>query len=458
KIIGLFAMLCISLIAFAQQPYKINPVNGLPLLDGSNNPLRDDLNYKLIPPLSNEFIDEISTKIDFNYWTNMEPIALAYNVQEVSSEDNCAPHPSQHRPQGCNLCNNFNFFGTTLPYPIAHIYQSNPSLSTVKLITEKYDPDYIPGWCKRECHGTQWHKEDKKFTYTTGILNSHNAFKYGYFEARFKVDRGPDVTSTGLGHSFWMFPDKNPANIPNYVGQYCYSEINIAENSPDLGLHGFGAHVSQFDGGSCESNLYPDGSHKRFVTGECVCTECANSTSSIFHRQVEQDAFHTYALEWTPKGLKFFYDNVFITTVNNIGPNGKTPENLDPMRIIFDIEGGKDLLDFQMRCEEIDNNTVFPFEFEIDYVRQYKLDLSECNLVLPILNTQNTFNSFAANPKVRKEIYVGDANCNGCMVIVGNGINVSLRASDLIELNDGFEVDANGEFFADVIGGCDEGY
>jgi hypothetical protein len=74
------------------------------------------------------------------------------------------------------------------------------------------------------------------------------------------------------------------------------------------------------------------------------------------------------------------------------------------------------------------------------------------------LNTQISFNTFAGNLKVRKEIYVGDANCNGCMALVGNGINVSLRASDLIELNDGFEVDVNGEFFADVIGGCDEGY
>ncbi|MDP3927393.1 MAG: hypothetical protein Q8R57_00065 [Bacteroidota bacterium] len=69
-----------------------------------------------------------------------------------------------------------------------------------------------------------------------------------------------------------------------------------------------------------------------------------------------------------------------------------------------------------------------------------------------------TFNAFAANPKVRKEIYVGDLNCNGCSVLVSYGMNASLRASDLIELNDGFEVDTNGEFFADVIGGCDEGY
>jgi hypothetical protein len=59
---------------------------------------------------------------------------------------------------------------------------------------------------------------------------------------------------------------------------------------------------------------------------------------------------------------------------------------------------------------------------------------------------------------VRKEIYVGDANCNGCSVLVSYGMNASLRASDLIELTNGFEVDTNGEFLADVIGGCDEGY
>jgi len=74
------------------------------------------------------------------------------------------------------------------------------------------------------------------------------------------------------------------------------------------------------------------------------------------------------------------------------------------------------------------------------------------------LNTQSSFNTFTANPKVRKEIYVGDLNCNGYMVLVGNGINVSLRAADLIELTNGFEVYTNGEFFAEVIGGCDEGY
>lgn len=41
--------------------------------------------------------------------------------------------------------------------------------------------------------------------------------------------------------------------------------------------------------------------------------------------------------------------------------------------------------------------------------------------------------------------------------VFGN-MNVSLRASEFIELNDGFEVDTYSEFFADVIGGCDAGF
>ncbi|MCG9879168.1 MAG: glycoside hydrolase family 16 protein [Bacteroidia bacterium] len=453
KIIGLFAMLCMSLIAFAQQPYKINPVNGLPLLDGSNNPIRCDLNYKLLPSFSNEFAGINQTKTDFNYGTNSNLKELSYIVLEHETEDNCST--------GCP-CDNDDFFGNILPYGnqsngdgIGHEYSTNSGVNTVKLITKEFSSNFIRGWYK----DATYCRVDKNFSYTTGLLSSNKAFKYGYFESRFKVNRPPGVASTGIGQCFWLFPISNPENIPNFVGQYCYSEIDIAENQPNHGIHGFGAHVSQNDNGDCGSEP------PRFITSECECNfypenvGCANGHSALFHkRDIEQEEFHTYALEWTPTSLRFFYDNVFITTINTIGPNGKTPENFDPMAIIFDIEGGKGKLNYHGRCTDIDYNTVFPFEFEIDYVRQYKLDLSECNLVLPILNNQTTFNSFAANPKVRKEIYVGDGNCNGCMVLVGNGINVSLRASDLIELNDGFEVDVNGEFFADVIGGCDDGY
>lgn len=58
---------------------------------------------------------------------------------------------------------------------------------------------------------------------------------------------------------------------------------------------------------------------------------------------------------------------------------------------------------------------------------------------------------------VKAEIKIGEVNLY-YQVLVSSGMNVSLRAANIIELHDGFEVTEEGEFFADVIGGCDEGF
>ena len=86
-----------------------------------------------------------------------------------------------------------------------------------------------------------------------------------------------------------------------------------------------------------------------------------------------------------------------------------------------------------------------------------KLDLTQCNKNHPIIYLQSGFDNFTNNSKVKSEIKVGEDEIY-YPISVNGGSNVSLRAAYLIELNEGFEVDFNGEFFADVIGGCDEGY
>ncbi len=447
--VSIFLMLINNLGINAQQPYKINPVNGLPLLDASNNPIRNDMNYLPTPAFSNDFTNETITRADFEYGSNLNYTELSYIVLEDANEDNCN--------SGCP-CNNAYFFNSSqMPYPIGHKFQTTSGYNTVKLITQKYATDYVKGWYK----DTNYCKVDKLFSYTTGQLISKDAFKYGYFEARFKVNRPAGNSNIGLGQCFWLFPIKNPKNIDEdsfNIHQYCYSEIDIAENQPHHSIQGFGALVSQNDG-DCRGQ----GDPPKFVTSECECQwpgkECANGTSALFHkRDIVQEDFHTYALEWTPASLKFFYDNELITTINNLGPNGKIPANMDPMGIIFDIEGGLGDKRYHLRCSEIDTvNTIFPFEFEIDYVKQFKLDLSECNTPLPTIYTQTDFNLFSNNPKVKHQIKVGEEGVN-YQIMVNAGTNVSLRAAYLIELNEGFEIDVNGEFFADVIGGCDEGF
>jgi hypothetical protein len=452
--VSISLMLLITFGISAQQPYKINPANGLPLLDGSNNPIRDDKNYIPTPAFSNDFIDEASTRLDFQYGSNLNYKELSYIVLEDMGEDNCYDDCFIGN-QTTIVCNNGSFFGNSLPYPIAHTYQLNGSINTVKLIMKKYNTDFIEGWYKDG--SCDWDRLDKKFSYTKGELISKKAFKYGYFEARFKVNRPAGISNIGLGQCFWLFPIKEPNNIPNFEPQYCYSEIDIAENQPHHGIMGFGALVSQTDV-DCQGQSNPP----KFVTSECECNffgkACADQIAALFHkRNIAQEEFHTYAVEWTPSSLKYFYDNELITTINNLGPNGKIPENMDPMGIIFDIEGGTKDWDYHGRCSDIGTNTIFPFEFEIDYVKQYKLDLSDCNTPLPTIYTQTDFNLFSNNPKVKHQIKVGEEGVN-YPILVNAGANVSLRAAYLLELNEGFEIDVNGEFFADVIGGCDEGF
>jgi hypothetical protein len=433
----------------AQQPYKINPANGLPVLDLNNNPLKDDRNYISTPVFSEEFLNPgvpPNINFPFHYGSNLHSKELAYVVLEDPSEDNCS--------NNCTGCNSNNFFGTQIQYPIGHIYQIANNTSTVKLITQKYSQDFIRGWYK---DGTcSWGQKPKRFTYTTGQLISKNAFKYGYFEARFKINRPPGASNTGIGQCFWMFP---PQIIPGYTKQYCYSEIDIAENQPEIGLHAFGAIVSKYDVPSNE-NCPINGSLE--VTGECNCSTCYPPPNqeyiAKFHPFVEQDQFHTYALEWTPTSFKFFYDNRLLHTINNIGTQGKTPTNFDPMNIILDIEAADEINYFHSRCKYIDTNlTQFPFEFEIDYVHQYKLDLTQCNVILPTIYNQTAFNNFTNNPIVKSEIKIGEEN-SYYPIVVSSGMNVSLRAANIIELHEGFEVTEEGEFFADVIGGCDAGY
>jgi hypothetical protein len=59
---------------------------------------------------------------------------------------------------------------------------------------------------------------------------------------------------------------------------------------------------------------------------------------------------------------------------------------------------------------------------------------------------------------VRKSIVISNDRNNFLPIMVSGGLNISLRAADFIEINEGFVVDEDSEFFADVTGGCDEGH
>ena len=157
----------------------------------------------------------------------------------------------------------------------------------------------------------------------------------------------------------------------------------------------------------------------------------------------------SYACEWTPTEINTYYDGKLVRHIE--WPN---PAEFDPMNIYLDIEGSFSANGNHHRCNPCNSNTQFPFYYDIDYVKVFKLKTAGCTNDIYISSNYN-WSSYTYS--LKKTITANLNNNQSYHTVVGGGANVSLRAVDYILLNDGFEVDdnINTEFFATVNGTCD---
>lgn len=210
--------------------------------------------------------------------------------------------------------------------------------STLKLVV-KEEPGQYDVW-----HFDPWSITCEPFDYTSGMIQSKRDFLYGYFEIRCKIPNEGLV----LWPAFWL-----------WAGDCTYREIDCFEfggctsNKVGLNLHIQEDHSNpacywkdELTGGPAYPyiNCYP---------GSFVITDPPNVT----------DAFHTYAVDWTPDEVIWYVDNVPVYTVT-----GHSPRNSQYIVANLAIAPwwpptgnvcGIDLTDF-------------PYEFEIDYIRAYK--------------------------------------------------------------------------------------
>lgn len=161
--------------------------------------------------------------------------------------------------------------------------------------------------------------------YRAGQIDSSNSFeqKYGYFEIRSKITPEP-----GTWPAFWL------ASVHAWPPEIDVYEIYTGKKK---GMIRF------------ESNFHwmPSDSKKMRVKKHRV--------SNV------SEEFHLYAVDWSEKGFKIYYDNMLVRRFSN-------PEAIQffehPMHII--VGTGPDL-----RGNRIDKAN-FPNYHEVDYVRVYK--------------------------------------------------------------------------------------
>ncbi len=173
------------------------------------------------------------------------------------------------------------------------------------------------------------------YEYTSGRLVSYQkqSFKYGRIEARIK-----GVDTQGLGFAFWMLGE----DYETVWWPKC-GEIDIMENTGgDPGFNIGTAHFQESWG-----HHYDQGSY--------------TLTEGKF-----ADDFHVFAIEWTPKHIKWFIDDVNYHTFDITDPINNYRLFDRPFFIILSTGVGGSY------SGNPDATTVFPMTAEIDYVRVYQ--------------------------------------------------------------------------------------
>jgi beta-glucanase (GH16 family) len=175
-----------------------------------------------------------------------------------------------------------------------------------------------------------------KRSYTSSRLKTKTLFSqaHGRFEARIKLPGGK-----GIWPAFWLLGD----DIGKTGWPSC-GEIDIMESIGDATTAYGTLHGPGYSGSSGIQGKYVLSGQKKF-----------------------QDDFHLFAVEWDPKIIRFFVDNVMYAS--------KTAEDLPPKSnwvfdhpffIILNLAVGGNW------PGNPDERTVFPQTMQIDYVRVYE--------------------------------------------------------------------------------------
>lgn len=171
--------------------------------------------------------------------------------------------------------------------------------------------------------------------YTSARIRTqgHFAQAYGRFEARLQLPTGK-----GIWPAFWLLGE----DIGSVGWPHC-GEIDIMEEIGDPSTVYSTLHGPGYSGDKAISAKYP-----------------------LPAGQTASSAFHVYAVEWSPKDIKFFFDDQLIAR--------RTPADLPagaqwaydhPFFILLNLAVGGDWPGYP------DDTTAFPQRMLVDYVRVY---------------------------------------------------------------------------------------
>ena len=174
----------------------------------------------------------------------------------------------------------------------------------------------------------------KEYTSTRLVSKNKGDWQYGYIEARAKLPSG-----TGTWPAIWMLPTDWA-----YGGWPASGEIDIMEHvGYNQGMVYGTVHTKAFNHGI--------GTQK----GDSIAVADAS------------DAFHVYAVDWTPQKIDFMVDGKVYNTFRNEGTGFEAWPFDKPFHILLNIAVGGNW----GGAQGVDT-TIWPQQMQVDYVRVYQ--------------------------------------------------------------------------------------
>ena len=171
--------------------------------------------------------------------------------------------------------------------------------------------------------------------YRSGLVTSTAVQKHGRWDVRAKLP-----TSKGMWPAIWLLGD-----TPNWPSQ---GEIDIMENRGD---------EPEMTSSAFHWGTNPPFSHDYISNNQQAMHDGAMVN---YH-----DSFHDYAVEWDPKQIRFYVDDVHYATIRDSDVGGFLTSDVGNMKLIINTAIGGDFL------QNPDSTTVWPQRFEIDHVYAY---------------------------------------------------------------------------------------
>lgn len=277
--------------------------------------------------------------------------------------------------------------------------------------------------------------------YTVGMLQLKEQYKYGYFEILFRIPNSyPYMTPNvnGFSTNFWFWPQGPSIGVNSEIDVF---EINTTYfNHFESNLHFGSPNVTGFDING-NLNIW---SLRNFLRTKGIGNEKSfyyqgkpiKEYNFPFDFHADFTQFRKVGLQWNPNSIKVFFDGEL-----SLNYYGDFAEEFIPMNLILNI--GIPAINHGYNP---DDNTLFPFDYEIDYVRIYQKEF-DCveDVYLCQINDYLVYDF-----EVNKLVNISQGE--DCFFVINGDQSVYVNASEEINIYSGFEVQIGSTFQAEVVG------